>query len=160
MTDLLRLVDAFGSLARLAPAGARLAGVGWATVDMERTLAALGGPITAGAGDPDRPGAAAEEPALGARARVVRLGSVALVVLEPDTEGRLASALARRGEGIACLYLEAASATGATRPTALGRPGRLLPHDRPWGPFVVLVDPALDPAPLDAERLDPPSVGG
>ena len=27
----------------------------------------------------------------------------------------------------------------ASRPTALGLPGRLLPHDQPWGPFVIEV---------------------
>ncbi|MFN8621649.1 MAG: hypothetical protein U0869_12985 [Chloroflexota bacterium] len=134
MTDLARLLDAFASLERLAPAGARLAGVGWATVDTERTLDALAG-APAGA-------SSTTEPALGATAAVIQAGSVALVVLEPDTEGRLAAALARRGEGIACLYLEADAPTGSSRPTALGRPGRLLPHDRPWGPFVILVDPA------------------
>jgi hypothetical protein len=143
MTDLARLVEAFAPLARLAPGGARLAGLGWATVDTDRTLADLAG--SAPLGDAVAGGAAwavAGEPTLGARARVLSLGALALVVLEPDTEGRLAAALARRGEGIACLYLAADAPTGATRPTALGRPGRLLPHDRPWGPFVILVDPA------------------
>jgi len=138
MTDLEQLVAGLGALARLVPEDATLVGVGWATVDTDRTLADLGD----GTGLSFEP--EADEPALGARARVAWSGRVAIVVLEPSTEGRLAAALARRGEGIVCLYVAGAAATGSGRRTALGRPGRILPHDRPWGPFVLLVDPAAD----------------
>jgi len=136
MTDLGQLVTALGSLARLVPASAGLVGVGWATVDTDRSLRDLvtDGSLTFGP--------AVSEPALGARARVAWSGSTAILVLEPSTEGRLAAALARRGEGIACLYVAGPEPTGSTRITALGRPGRILPHDRPWGPYVLLVDPA------------------
>ncbi len=77
-------------------------GVGWATVDLDRAvgdLAASQG-IAADAG-PDRPDAI-----LGARWRSFTdlAGTIALVVLEPSTEGRLAAALARRDEGPAVLY--------------------------------------------------------
>ncbi len=132
MNDAGQLLGALAALDRLMPAGARLVGVGWATVDLERTLAGLRDPASADADD------IVDEPALGARARVVHGGGTALVILEPSTEGRLAAALARRGEGIACLYLEG-DTPSAGRRTALGRPGRLLPHDRPWGPFVILL---------------------
>lgn len=139
MNDAGQLLAALGSLGREVPNGARLVGVGWATVDLERTLAGL--PGATGTSDPV--GGAdllVDEPALGARARVVAAGGLALVVLEPSTEGRLAAALARRGEGIACLYVEGDRPVGG-RQTALGRSGRLLPHDRPWGPFVILLGP-------------------
>lgn len=138
MTDLAQLVAAFGSLARMKPDATSLVGIGWATVDTERTLADLGdgtglafGPET-------------EEPDLGARARVAWTGGVAIVVLEPSTEGRLAAALARRGEGVVCLYVAAGQPSGDGRRTALGRGGRILSHDRPWGPFVMLVGPAAE----------------
>ena len=108
----------------------RLVAVGWATVDLERTLDDLGldaGPVV-------------DEPLLGARACRIDLEGMAIVVLEPTTEGRLAAALARRGEGICALYLGAGgSMSPAARITGLGVPGRLLPHDHPWGPFVIEV---------------------
>jgi hypothetical protein len=107
-----------------------LVAIGWATVDAERT-----------AGEQRRTEFVATEPesALGARAWLGRTGSVDLVLLEPSTEGRLAAALARRGEGLAVLYLAVEGLDGTTQMTALGRRGRLLPHGKPWGPFVILV---------------------
>jgi len=135
MTDLGQLATALASLSRLVPVSTALVGVGWATVDTDRTLADLAAASLAF-------GPVVDETALGATARVAWSGATAIVVLEPSTEGRLAAALARRGEGIACLYVSGPDATGSARVTALGRPGRLLPHDRPWGPFVLLVDPA------------------
>jgi hypothetical protein len=131
VNDAGRLLAGLTALTRLAPDGARLVGVGWATVDLDRTVAGLPDPAAAGP--------LTDEPALGARARVVWMGLLALVLLEPSTEGRLAAALARRGEGVACLYVQGADPASGGRTTALGVPGRLLPHDRPWGPFVLLV---------------------
>ncbi len=111
----------------------RLVGIGWATVDIERTLADLA-VATAHATDDDE--------LLGARAWRVDGSPVALLLLEPVTEGRLAAALARRGEGIAALYLVADTPLeGSLRPTAVGVPGRLMPQERPWGPFLIRVDP-------------------
>lgn len=136
MSDAGDLAASLAALARGLPdgegEGTRLVAIGWATVDLERTLADLGALETAG---PEVP-----EPSLGARARVVGNGPVALVVLEPTTEGRLAAALARRGEAIAALYLEGDPGAGG-RVGPLGRPARLLPHARPWGPYLVLVAP-------------------
>lgn len=120
---------------------------GWATVDLERTAAEL--PLATFQPAPD-------EEALGARALIARAGKAALVLLEPSTEGRLAAALARRGEGSVVMYVIAHPKTperprlGAPeapdlaepRPTALGRPGRLMRSPKPWGPFVIVVDPA------------------
>lgn len=128
MTDLSNLVRGLAAL-RAAEAP-RLVAVGWATVDLERTLDDLGLdglPVV-------------DEPLLGARACRIDLEGTAVVILEPTTEGRLAGALARRGEGMCALYLSAAASPGpAARITALGVPGRLLPHDQPWGPFVIEV---------------------
>jgi hypothetical protein len=144
MTDLVELAGALDgleqALGREGPAGRggrevaavwapRLLAIGWATVDLERTLSSLAGRDA---------GPETSEPSLGARGRVIGAGPIRLVLLEPSTEGRLAAALARHGEGICCLYLEAPDER-ATRLTALGLPGRLLPHHRPWGPFVIVV---------------------
>ncbi len=134
MTDLAGLARSLAAAGRaLDGAALPLVAVGWATVETERTLDGLAtlGPLAVG--EPT------EETCLGAFARVVTLPGCAVVILEPSTEGRLAAALARRAEGIAALYLAGDPGPGA-RTTALG-----LPHDRPWGPFTILVAPA-DPA--------------
>jgi hypothetical protein len=129
VTDLSTLVRGLSALRVTEPP--RLVAVGWATVDLERTLEDLGIAVA---------GPEVEEPSLGARARLVGVAATTIVVLEPSTEGRLAAALARRGEGICALYLSArASLEGAPRITALGIPGRLLPHEQPWGPFIIEV---------------------
>lgn len=133
LSELGRLAASLRTLDSLGPdigPGRLLLALGWATVDGERAARELSGLDVRPAG---------EEVALGARAWVARIGSVDIVLLEPSTEGRLAAALARRGEGLVALYLGAEQVEGALRPTALGRPGRLLPHARPWGPFVILV---------------------
>ena len=132
-TDLGQLLAGLRGLT--GPTAPRLVAVGWATVDIERSVAGLGG-VEVNPTD--------DEPLLGARAWLVDLAPVRLLLLEPSTEGRLAAALARRGEGIAVLYLATDSRLGPSgRPTALGRPGRLMPHARPWGPFVIQVDGTL-----------------
>ena len=94
---------AVGEAIRANPA-LRLAGVCWATVELDRAEAELGpwlGPATA-----SRDGT---EPHLGARtrARASRgLPGPVLVLAEPVTEGRLAASLARDGEGPCALYLD------------------------------------------------------
>jgi hypothetical protein len=128
LSDLAVLVRGLAALRTTEPP--RLVAVGWATVDLERTLDDLG--LEAGP--------AADEPLLGGRASRVDLQGSAVLVLEPTTEGRLAAALARRGEGICALYVEAGGSLGpGARTTGLGVQGRLLPHDQPWGPFVIEV---------------------
>jgi hypothetical protein len=72
--------------------------MGWATVDGERAAAEVAGIEF---------GLESAETVLGARAWVAPIGSIALVLLEPSTEGRLAAFLARHGEALAALYLEA-----------------------------------------------------
>jgi hypothetical protein len=128
MTDLTILLRGLAGLRATEPP--RLVAVGWATVDLERTLDDLG----------IDPGPVVDEPLLGGRATRIDLGGIALLVLEPTTEGRLAAALARRGEGICALYLATGGSLGpGARVTGMGVPGRLLPHDQPWGPFVIEV---------------------
>ncbi len=137
------VLDGLGGLGGLGGAleAPRLAAVGWATVDGERTIAGLSG-IEFRVAGPDA--------LLGARTWWADIGATALLVLEPITEGRLAAALARRGEGIVALYLAMPGPPGGvTGQTGLGVPGRLLPHDRPWGPFVIEVTSTADLPPAE-----------
>ncbi len=119
------------------PNGPLLAALGWATVDAERLAAALGKPLLDGVHD---------DPALGATAYGIASATLPLVLLEPATEGRIAAALARLGEGPVALYLEGVTlrpgddATPIGR-TGTGRDGRLLRPPRPWGPFIVALEP-------------------
>jgi hypothetical protein len=120
---------------------------GWATVELDRAevemtavLSALGRP---------RVEPAPDERVLGARCRLLRFGGGReVLLLEPSTEGRLAAALARHGEGSVALYFVVdAGAPGRARRagfrlTAEGRGpfGRerlaiVGPRD---GPFLVL----------------------
>ena len=141
---------------------------GWATVELDRTEASFGAvsgpsgsvafPATGAA-----PGSARDElrdarndlrdelrdELLGALARVIRTTDQRdVVLLEPFTEGRLAAALARHGEGFAVLYLIAdaealvrARAAGfVLSSVGLGPFGsqRLVVEGPRWGPFLVL----------------------
>jgi len=130
-----------------------LVGVGWATVELDRAEAELDPWLEprVGQGRMD-----AEEPLLGGRARLRSSGGLpagTMVLLEPTTEGRLAAALARDGEGPCALYLapreglaawrRAARArhviTGPAQPGPLG-PATLLPGGRAAGPHLIVVD--------------------
>jgi hypothetical protein len=139
-----------------------LAGVGWATVELDRAETELG-PWLGGADEPagdagTRSGSAPalHDPHLGAVARV-RLGDglpgERFVLLEPATEGRLAASLALDGEGPCALYLrpatglEAWAADASDRGVTLGprRPGplgeaRLLLGGPAGGPHLLFVD--------------------
>lgn len=118
------------------PAGVRLLGVAWATVELARgtrELAARFG-LEAGAFR-----LAADEAWLGAVSRAATLGGATLVALEPTTEGRVAAALARFGEGPVAIYFELPGpASGVVRPGPLG-PGALLPGSPAWGPFAIIL---------------------
>ena len=115
---------------------------GWATVELARAADAAPGlePTTADA-------------LLGAFAAIVHVGAAAprqVVLLEPSTEGPLAAALARHGEGWVAGYLRGAL-TGADRRlraagyslSSVGRgpfgPERRVLVGRADGPFVLLV---------------------
>ena len=116
-------------------------GIGWATVELDRAagdLVAIGTFTTA-----------ARDETLGAVARRTRLGDrtrPTAVLLEPDTEGRLAAALARFGEGVRAVYLGTLDRAdvddtpnlGPSRPGPLG-PARLVIGRPPWGPHVLVL---------------------
>ena len=89
----------------------RLAGTGWATVELDRAEDELGMWLGDGAGDPGGVTPDATDPHLGAFARVRPAGGLpgdSFVLLEPSTEGRLAASLARDSEGPCALYLRPA----------------------------------------------------
>jgi hypothetical protein len=138
--DLTRLLAAVGPVVTVP---------GWATVDLDRTTSDLA--ATFRDAEPDE--------VLGARCRIVRVtrddahGPSDVVLIEPSTEGLLAAALARHGEGPLALYLRAdAAAARRTRqagfalsPPAggpLGRQQRVLVGPRD-GPFLLLVGARL-----------------
>jgi hypothetical protein len=90
----------------------RLAGVGWATVELDRAEVELAEWLAAEDSRADD----ADEPLLGARARVRPTDGLpggTLVLLEPTTEGRLAASLVRDGEGPCVLYLRASGGLDA-----------------------------------------------
>ena len=124
---------------------ARLVAIGWATVDLERTLAAL----TAALGVPDDAFVeAAESVTLGARCRVAATAlpdGVALAILEPSTEGRLATTLARLDEGPSVTWYaglgEQGPGVGPARPGPFG-PERLVAGDPVHGPHRFLISDA------------------
>jgi hypothetical protein len=101
---------------------AAIVAVGWGTVDVQRTLRDLGHTT-------DSP--ARDEP-LGAKGVLISEGDLAVLVLEPVTEGRLAACLARHGEGICALYI------AASEPST---DARVRPDSPRFGPFVVEVGP-------------------
>ena len=123
-----------------------LLGIGWATIDAERAAADLGA---------HRIEALGRDDALGARA--IRIGAFAtdenpeedrswldggpaLVLLEPDTEGRIAATLAQFGEGPAALYL-VGPATPGRRAQGPFAGQRLIEGGPVEGPHLLLVDP-------------------
>lgn len=152
MTDGLRAtleaeVVRFTLLAAAAAKGeARLLALGWATVDLERASATLAEAL---------PGAgpfidAQPTAALGGRCLVGPSGLRAvptLVLLEPSTEGRLAAALARFGEGPLAAWFEVPVGQSALSPSVpLGRaltgplgPERLLSGEPVHGPHLLVL---------------------
>lgn len=107
----------------LGPIEVRPVAVGWATVDLERAAKELAAPQ----GRTVRPAEA--DTLLGAAVELVVPGDrtpppgPALVLLEPTTEGRLAGALARRGEGAAVLYLAPIDVDSRSGPERLAAAG-------------------------------------
>lgn len=128
-----------------------LAGIGWATVELERAEreleAALGGTWLE----------AETDGLLGATARLRSqpLDGVLLAILEPSTEGLLAASLARFGEGVAAIYLARGVRRGSTPvehlevsrigSTPLG-PARLVLRGPLWGPGVIVLEGTPSPA--------------
>lgn len=102
--------------------GAALA-VGWATVELDRATEELAHLLAPDAAFRDAPSSVL----LGARCRIGPAAAPAtmrIVLLEPDTEGRLAATLARSGEGWVATW-EIEDATVGGRSVSAARPGPL-----------------------------------
>lgn len=96
--------------------------VGWATVELDRAVRELAHLLPSGA----RFETAAPSVLLGARCRSARATEAGLwiVLLEPETEGRLAGRLARSGEGWAATWvLAGTTGTGGGQALSAPRPG-------------------------------------
>lgn len=127
-----------------------VAGRGWATVDLERAGADLANHLAPGV----RFEVAARSAILGARCLRGRAGPDGdgadwIVLLEPDTEGRLAGYLARFGEGWAATWEMSDNETGDRQPRSAGGPlgdERLVESAAVRGPFRLLLSAAtIDP---------------
>jgi hypothetical protein len=129
--------------ADLVGPGARLRGLGWATVDLdraahefERDLGLANGSFVEGP----------ESAALGARCRVASdlFGDVSLALLEPSTEGRVAAFLARFGERFAVNWyaspIEIDDGFAEARPGPFGLERLVIDGPR-RGPYRLLVAP-------------------
>ena len=154
-----------GSPVDLAATGvARLVALGWATVDLDRAAAAWPGL---------RWGEVPRDALVGARGLLgepvpvgedstARRPGIRLLLLEPDTEGRIAAALARHGEGPAALYvaLPAAVIAGA-RPRLAALGVRLVRGAGPFGPEMALsVPPASGPTLILRRLAEQATAGG
>ena len=121
-----------------------VAGIGWATVELDRAARELGALVEGWE-------VANRALQLGA---TVRRGlppeRPALLLLEPDTEGRLAAALARFGEGVLVVVLgqldradvDDTPRLGPSQPGPLG-PARLVLGRPDWGPHVLVLAGAV-----------------
>jgi hypothetical protein len=124
--------------------GSRLYALGWATVELDRAerelTADLGLGVAAFIEAPD-------SGVLGARCRVslgAFPGGVALVILEPATEGRLSAALARYGEAPLAVWFVLHADTAGVGPSSTVRgpfgPERIAPDGSVNGLRRLLVD--------------------
>jgi hypothetical protein len=111
---------------------------GWATVDLDRAVGEHVADLASGVVFEPAPRSAV----LGARCvrGASRNGDGWVVLLEPDTEGRLTGFLARHGEGWAATWLAGDPGSGAT-PGPVG-PESIEPGGAREGPFRLRVAPA------------------
>ena len=119
----------------------RAVGRGWATVELDRAEAE----VRAALGVDLRFAEAQRSRLLGARCRrAATPDGEWIVLLEPDTEARLAASLARRGEGWAATW-EAGDPTRPGTPGPLGL--ELLAGEQPLrGPFrLILTTATIEP---------------
>lgn len=116
------------------------AAIGWATVELDRAAASLGAEL----GTTFEP--ASRDALLGASVRRSTAKEPLILIEEPDTEGRLSGALARRGEGPVALYLRIRSLERLPGQLSIRAgsgplgPARLVLAGQPWGPFLILVE--------------------
>ena len=123
--------------------------IGWATVDLDRAIPEIALELGLAA---SKFAPSADSEILGARGQVVAAaidGEVSLVILEPSSEGRLAAALARYGEGPIAVWFLAegeperpGGAIGEARPGPFGQE-RLAPGGLVGGlhRFIVVAEP-------------------
>ena len=107
--------------------------IGWATVELDRAAAELAEALGLGGVAPFR--SAPRSVALGCACRIARAvlpGGGSLLLLEPDTEGRVAGSLARRGEGPVAAWLTP-QAPGAPHGSSIGRLTLSSERDGPLG---------------------------
>ena len=114
----------------------RSVGRGWATVELDRAEAHVRDLLGTDLQFSD----ALRSALLGARCRAATTDGEWIVLLEPDTEGRLAAFLARHGEGWAVTW-ESGRATGSGVAGPLG-PERLARDQPVRGPFRLILTPA------------------
>ena len=138
-----RIVAELAGRERLA-----LVGVGWATVELARAVRELTGALGQALELPFGP--APDDPAMGAYCEVGRLvGGLWLVLMEPNTEGRLAGCLVRFGEATVMAYAARLPGRHALegRPLAPAVPGPLGPERHiaggRGGPHLLLLDEAV-----------------
>ncbi len=132
--------DAAAGISVQARSTAAFLALGWATVDLERSAATWPGV---------RWHAASRDALIGATALVGRAGApshgapedaITIVLLEPDSEGRLAASLARHGEGPSVLYLRVRGTDIAAISARLAPLGlRLAAGTGPFGPGWAIV---------------------
>ena len=132
--------------------------LGWATVELQRGARE----VSAGFGryGPPIERDVPDDDVLGARCRLLTFGDdFPVVVLEPKTEGRIAGALARHGEGTVVMYtlvdddldhvsarlVRAGLELGPVRSGPFG-PERLVDGTETWGPFLILAADERQPA--------------
>jgi hypothetical protein len=145
------------------PSIARLVALGWATVDLDRAAAAWPSLRWAGVPRDALVGARAQlgEPVPVAEGRTAWHPGYRLLLLEPDTEGRIAAALARHGEGPAGLYVALpAAAIAAARPRLARLGVRVVRGAGPFGPAVALAGPPPSGPTLVLLRLAGPATDG
>lgn len=123
---------------------------GWGTVELDRAEIEVAAALSAAGGRVPARAEAGDDEVLGSRCRALRAaGDLEVLLLEPSTEGLLAAALARHGEGTLALYLlvgadaperarRAGFALSSPRGGPLG-PERLVLGGPRWGPFLLVV---------------------
>jgi hypothetical protein len=124
-----------------AEASDHIVAIAWATADLERCMTQAPLPFRRSARDRLLEGATA----------AVRYGPVALLLEQPlhPGEGPVAAYLSRYGEGTLAFFVErprflppSRASERPPRPvhTPFGRRGWLVPHEWPWGPFVIALE--------------------